>query len=824
MSAQLVTSVALEAVMALALKYPIFPCRPMADGMDAKKPRTAHGFKDAARDEIQAYQWWDAQPDSLVGIPTGAASGLFVIDDDTAKKPDADSSAWLDKNRAMLETTRNVITASGGRHYVFRAPEGVSIKSAAGITVDGKKLHSIDVRGDGGYIIDWSAHGLGSSGDIQALPAELAAQLTQRREAPSVAPSPMSPMVWNAQRDDVARALAFLDPSGRDDWVKGGMAIHHASNGSDDGFALWHSWSAGELTGSQPASYKDEDDCRVIWNSFKNKAGTPVTLHSLFAMAIKNGYAAARSPPVVPWELSADPGSVSDSPVEDIPQALHLCTDQANAERLQKHFGNRLIVCAGSFHAWDETRWKLDDSLAQRFACELSKIVRAEADVVRAKAQAATAAVNSVEVAANLEHPRLNPLRNGDTGHAAWDLTKVFEALDTWSKKCEMKSTQDAALGMLKKLLAVDAAKLDADPWLFNCLNGTIDLRTGQLREHRAADLITKLAPVVYDATAKAPRFQQFLAEIFADDRHVVEFLSRWFGYAATGSTDEQKVVIHHGGGSNGKSTLIDTISNVLGDYASAAPDGLLAAKSSKDIHPAEIADLHGKRMVTASESEDGAKLREAFVKQASGGDKLKGRRLYGQLFEFTPTHKLQLLTNKKPEIHGTDFAIWRRILLVPYYVTFGTPEQVEARQAQRVGDPALKSSLPVEYPGILAWIVEGARQWNAAKSLRPPDAVLAASREYRRQENRIGLFVQECARLERQAWTSSAGLYGQYAAWCRESGIEPVSQKKFLDDLEEHVPDFRREKQRGTRGVFGITLTTGIEPYVPPVPVAVAG
>jgi P4 family phage/plasmid primase-like protien len=509
--------------------------------------------------------------------------------------------------------------------------------------------------------------------------------------------------------------------------------------------------------------------------------------------------------------------------VEDIPQALHLCTDQANAERLQKRFGNRLIVCAGSFHAWDETRWKLDDSLAQRFACELSKIVRAEADNVRAQAQAAAAAVTPVEVAANLEHPRLNRLRDGETGHKAFDLAEIAKALDTWSKKCEMKSTQDAALGMLKKLLAVDASKLDADPWLLNCQNGTVDLRTGELREHRAADLITKLAPVAYDPAAQAPRFRQFLAEIFADDRHVVEFLSRWFGYAATGSTESQCFVIHHGGGSNGKSTLIDTISNVLGDYASAAPDGLLTAKSSKDVHPAEIADLHGKRLVTASESEDGAKLREAFVKQASGGDKLKGRRLYAQLFEFTPTHKLQLLTNKKPQIRGTEFAMWRRILLVPYNVTFGTSDQVAAGEAQRVGDSSLKGTLPAEYPGILAWIVEGARQWSTQGGLRPPDAVMAASRQYQSEEDRVGRFVQECTRIDGGAWTPVAALYGSYVAWCRDSGLFPFSRPRFMLDLERHVPGLRGVKRHAGHGVAGIALTTGLEPYVPPAPTVAA-
>jgi P4 family phage/plasmid primase-like protien len=397
-------------------------------------------------------------------------------------------------------------------------------------------------------------------------------------------------------------------------------------------------------------------------------------------------------------------------PGETAIQAQHLCTDQANAARLQKHYGNRLIACAGSFYAWDGTRWKLDDRLAQRFACDLSRIVRAEANAARQQAEAAQKSIDAAEIAAHLATPRLRPLRDGDTGHKAYDLGEIAKALDKWSIKCEMKATQDAALGLLKKLLAVDPTTLDSDPWLLNCSNGTLDLRTGFLREHRPTDYVTKLAPVTFNPAAQAPRFGAFLMEIFAGDVPVVEFLSRWFGYAATGSIREQKLVFHWGKGSNGKTTLIETVEAVLGDYATTAPQGLLTAKNGDERHPAEIADLHGRRLVTASESEEGAKLREAFIKLTTGGDKLKGRRLYGQLFQFAPTHKLQLLTNHKPQIRGSDFAIWRRILLVPYTQRFGSSEQVASGDADRLGDPTLKEALAAELPGVLAWIVAGAR------------------------------------------------------------------------------------------------------------------
>jgi putative DNA primase/helicase len=343
-------------------------------------------------------------------------------------------------------------------------------------------------------------------------------------------------------------------------------------------------------------------------------------------------------------------------------------------------------------------------------------------------------------------------------------------------------------------------------------------LRTGRLREHRAEDFITKLAPVAYDPSADAPRFRQFLNEIFVSDSSLIGFLARWFGYAGTGSVREEKIVFHWGKGSNGKTTLIETIESVLGDYATTAPPGLLTAKNGDERHPAEIADLHGRRMVTASESEEGAKLREAFIKQTTGGDRLKGRRLYGQLYQFKPTHKLQLLTNHKPEIRGSDFAIWRRILLVPYTQKFGSQEQITNGDANRLGDPTLKEALKSELPGVLTWIVNGAREWYERGGLRPPAVVLAASNDYRTEQDRVGEFIRECCRLDIAAWSPVSHLYNSYQLWCNETGIHALSRRRFMSEIERSVPGYQNRKQGGARGVVGVALIpqTFGPPYTP--------
>jgi putative DNA primase/helicase len=241
------------------------------------------------------------------------------------------------------------------------------------------------------------------------------------------------------------------------------------------------------------------------------------------------------------------------------------------------------------------------------------------------------------------------------------------------------------------------------------------------LRAHAAADLITKLAPVVHDPAAQCPRFKRFLGEIFRGDQDVVDFLQRWYGYAATGITREQALLIKFGPGGNGKSTLGEVLDGVLGEYSTPATLGLLTSKSSSDTaHHAEIADLLGRRLVTASESEDGAKLKEALLKQLTGGDALKGKRLYGQLFSFKPTHKIELLTNHKPIIKGSDFSVWRRIMLLNFPVKFGSADEVQAGEAVAVRDTTLGAALCAELPGILVWVVEGARLWNA-HGLKPP-------------------------------------------------------------------------------------------------------
>jgi putative DNA primase/helicase len=333
---------------------------------------------------------------------------------------------------------------------------------------------------------------------------------------------------------------------------------------------------------------------------------------------------------------------------------------------------------------------------------------------------------------------------------------------------------------------------LDADQWLLNVLNGTIDLRTGKLLAHRREDLITKLAPVEFHPDAECPKWMQFLADIFRGNSELAEFVQRLLGYCLTGDVSEQVLPIFHGSGQNGKSTLLTVILDLLGeDYAIQAASDLLLTK--KQEHPTEKADLHGKRLVACVETGEGRRLAESWVKQATGGEKIRARRMREDYWQFDPTHKLILATNHRPEIRGTDYAIWRRVLLVPFEVKIPKDER----------DKRMAEKLKAEGPEILAWAVRGCLDWQRQRGLGEPDVVTAATQSYREDEDLLAAFIAD--RCETGPGRVRAGeLYQAYRDWAESAGERPMSQKRFGAAMTE-----REHERSRSGGVWyeGITL-----------------
>lgn len=475
--------------------------------------------------------------------------------------------------------------------------------------------------------------------------------------------------------------------------------------------------------------------------------------------------------------------------IEEGAKAFHLTTDQANADRILRNFGSKMMVAGGRWYLWAGTHWKLDTGDGIKYALGLSRLIEAEA----------------------VDYER----RHATSSEDADANKKIAEGLRKWGKASESKKSLDAAIGLVRKQICVEPDELDSDPFALNCLNGTVDLRTGSIKQHNPDDRITRLLTISYDPKAKAQTWERVISEITLEDnlakKPLAGFLQRWFGYCATASTREQKFAVHWGSGSNGKSTIIGTIESVLGPYASTAPPGLMEA-TKHERHPTEIAGLFGQRMVTAHESEDGAVLREGFIKQATGDDTLKGRYMRQDFFDFRPTHKLQLLTQHKPVIKGQDDGIWRRVMLIPYLAVFGDAVGVcdpgQSKPATHVKNKGLVEQLRGESEGVLAWLVRGAVDWYAA-GLNPPDIVLEASREYKSEQDKVGHFIHELCELGPDKKAVVKRLYDAYMVWTRENGYTALGKMRFLNRLENSVKGFRTAKEKAPNPLTGGRKTT---------------
>jgi putative DNA primase/helicase len=304
--------------------------------------------------------------------------------------------------------------------------------------------------------------------------------------------------------------------------------------------------------------------------------------------------------------------------------------------------------------------------------------------------------------------------------------------------------------------------QLDADPFLLNVRNGTLDLRTGQLREHRREDYLTKLVPVEYDLAASCPNWGRFLQRIMDGNADLIAYLRRVIGYALTGDVTEQCLWFLHGEGQNGKSTFLGTILALTGDYGIQAVPELLMQRVH-DQHPTERADLFGRRFVATIETDEGKRMAESLMKQMTGGDQIRARWMKKDFFEFSPAHKLFLAANHKPTVRGTDFAVWRRIKLVPFTVTIPDDEK----------DKQLPAKLKAELPGILTWAVRGCLEWRR-NGLGEPDEVRQATADYQAEQDTLTGFIQECCFRHQEARCKASALFSAYQEWSGDKFMTP--------------------------------------------------
>lgn len=435
-------------------------------------------------------------------------------------------------------------------------------------------------------------------------------------------------------------------------------------------------------------------------------------------------------------------------------------SDAGNAELLASLFGDRLRFVHGPdvWRVWRGGHWAEDvDGAAERLALEAAQERLHRADGIADPKEA--------------------------TEQAKWAIgsrsaKRLRDCLSVAKHTRPFTSTAEA---------------FDANPWALNIANGTLDLRTGDLREHDPSAMHSKRAPAEYMAGAECPRWEQFLQEVFDGDTEVVNYLRRAVGYSLTGDTREQVLFVLYGSGCNGKTTLLNLLKRLLGDYKTNTDFATLSYVKEKQAGVRDdLAALTGARLVTASEAALGMRFSEGRVKQLTGGDPVTARPLYGRYFDFTPRFKLWLSCNHRPTVRDTSEAFWRRVHLVPFTVSFRNRE-----------DQALPEKLAEELPGILAWAVTGCLEWQA-KGLNPPERVKAATSEYRASEDVIGHFLSDSTETDRRAATLSKDLYGAYLRWCAQTDERTESRRTFGEALAEK--GFVRK-----RGTGGLTVYHGL-------------
>jgi putative DNA primase/helicase len=472
-------------------------------------------------------------------------------------------------------------------------------------------------------------------------------------------------------------------------------------------------------------------------------------------------------PPLPEEEVGKIAGSISrypPGPPGDKFKDLEF-TDLGNARRIEHLFGKDLRFCEilDTWFVWNGEQWRPDEiNEVRTLAHEVSSILIIEAAHMQDKDKQAKI----------IKHALFSQAHGRITG-------MIEEA---------------------KALLPIVPQDMDKDLHLFNC-GGTIDLGTGSARDHRRDDLITRIAPVIYDPAAACPIWIKFLHEIMLGNVGMIRFLQKMVGYALTGYTTEQCIFVLHGTGCNGKSTFVSTLKHLFGNYAAQTSPETFMVKREQGI-PSDVARLRGVRLAVAAETDQGRRLSESLIKQISGGDAVSARELFGKWFEFVPNMKFWLVTNHKPVIRGTDQAIWRRIRLIPFNYT--VPENLK--------DETLPEKLLAELSGILNWAIKGCMDWQS-EGLGIPEEVREATSDYREEMDLIGGFLSDRCTLIPNCESAAAELYAQYKDWCQANEEEPVTSNLFGRLLTERGLSKRKETIGAKRVIYkGIRLSATVK------------
>lgn len=723
----------------------------------------------ATRDERIIQGWAKRYPSSNVGILMG--DGLVGIDVDLYKGADAD---WL-----QLPPTLTAITASGGLHHIYRYAGELPILNEGILAphvcvkagVEGKRSYLV---GAGSEINGESYTWVDETQPIVDMPERLA-HLIRTAAAPKLV--------------DVKRAEALDAPALR--------SVKHTDTGAKflaDAMAKT-SDGTGDVTGYWLAqqlliAQKNGDDVDVdavlseyAWRATVNPAdpfderSVQKWKRSASASTIVARGEPARSAKPAPLQKRRENITDNSQPITDGSSALapsptpvrkkYPLSEFGNAERLLDTYGVGIRYNkAFGFVVWDGKRWRTDDELSVRgYAKATVRDIYKEASQLAMRASGAT----DEEERKTLSHEA--------------------ESLMKWARSSETNHMVMSMTALIKNACQLETNCFDNQPWLFNCENGTLDLQTGKMHPHRQEDYLTQIAPVAFDPDAECPIFEAFLDQIMCGRDDLVDYLRRAFGYCLTGHVSEQVWHLLVGtDGENGKSTLIEALLYVLGNYGDTVePETISIGGMQRDANAPspDIARLKGRRFVAISETEEGARLAPAKLKKLSGDRYLTARFMRKDIFTFMPSFKMFVHTNHKPQARETTHAFWRRVRYIPF--DFTLKDQPEKK------DKKLPEKLQAEASGILAWLVRGCLEWQR-EGLNPPPVVLDATGAYRDESDIFKLFLEEKCATGPQERAALGLLYLTYVNWCEDAGEKArLPKRRFREVLRERGFEYTR-------------------------------
>lgn len=678
------------------------------------------------------------------GIACGP-SGLLVVDED---QPDA-FGLFCDAAGVERPDTYTVTTAHG-RHYYFGQPHDETLGNQAGSL----KAYGIDVRGDGGYVV--GAGSLHAEGVIYTVSATMSLAPTPAWliEAIKVTPIARREKTTTERADE--RPSSTRNPHGQ--WWAFGPIPEGRRHEAITAVAGWCRRMGLTLDEARPHVLDVQSRCAGDEHTPDAALGTLDDIFTRYPAGYRFGdRKAARATPLPP--VIAVP---KDKPRGPFPDG-HGDTEVDNAARVVHVAGGRIRYV----HAW--TKWIVYDG---------GRWIRDEGDVL------------VTELAKGVARMLYAMAGRDDVDD---DLRKrIVKAAREAEKARNISAMVRLARGVPG--IIVNHEELDADPWLFNCANGTVDLRTGKLRRHDPNDLCTMQSLVAYDPNALAPVWEACV-DRWQPEGDVRRYVQMRAGAGATGIPTET-VDVDYGSGGNGKSKFWGAVQYVLGEYACIPHKSLLVTMRNEQ-HATVVATLFRRRLAIAAETSAADVLNDEQVKQLTGGDRLSCRRMQENEWQFDPTHTLVMFSNHKPQVRGRDEGVWRRLRLVPWIVTIPEDER----------DDRLADKLRAEAPGVLAWVVAGAIAFHEI-GLDPPEAVRVATDAYRHSEDTIGRFITDELTIG-DGRVMSGELMKQLVKWSGEQGIDPPRMNEVAEALRGlGAIDKGRRMIKGERG----TLWEGVK------------